>query len=152
MERESKTNHAEERVSKFYNTVGWESESGVTEDARQWEDMGVLSRISKQMQKRLLRHIPRIWCQFPRYGVWADTVQQVYRVLEKLSETLLYRPVQLRRYRCGTKVRRARGLPPWQLFEIDLDEVFDCTVSLHTVYHMDQDEQEEAVKEASVRY
>ena len=30
---------AEEKVSDFYNTIGWEKKSGVTEDARQWEDM-----------------------------------------------------------------------------------------------------------------
>ena len=32
-------NNAEEKVSKFYNTVGWETEGEITEDAKRWEDL-----------------------------------------------------------------------------------------------------------------
>lgn len=28
--------NAEEKVSKFYNTVGWETKSGITEDAKRF--------------------------------------------------------------------------------------------------------------------
>jgi len=50
---------AEEKISKFYNTVGWETEGNITEDARQWEDLREFSQeyISK-CRLRLLKYIP----------------------------------------------------------------------------------------------
>ena len=30
---------AEEKVTTFYNSAGWETEDGITEDARRWEDL-----------------------------------------------------------------------------------------------------------------
>jgi len=51
--------NAEERVSKFYNTVGWETEGEITEDARRWEDLREHAKhyVSK-CRLRVLRHIP----------------------------------------------------------------------------------------------
>jgi ubiquinone/menaquinone biosynthesis C-methylase UbiE len=53
------TNKAEGLVSQFYNTVGWETAEGITEDARRWEDLRSHAReyVSK-CRLRVLRHIP----------------------------------------------------------------------------------------------
>jgi hypothetical protein len=53
------TDNAEERVSKFYNKTGWETEGEITEDARRWEDLRENSKeyVSK-CRLRVLRHIP----------------------------------------------------------------------------------------------
>jgi len=50
---------AEEKVSEFYNTVGWETDDEITEDARRFEDLRECSKeyVSK-CRLRVLRHIP----------------------------------------------------------------------------------------------
>ena len=52
-------NKAENKVSKFYNQVGWETNKGITEDARRFEDLRQCAEdyISK-CRLRVLRHIP----------------------------------------------------------------------------------------------
>jgi hypothetical protein len=52
-------NSAEERVSKFYNTVGWETKENITEDAKRFEDLRDHAKeyVSK-CRLRVLRHIP----------------------------------------------------------------------------------------------
>lgn len=52
-------NDAEVKVSKFYNTVGWETLGEVTEDARRFEDLRECAKeyVSK-CRLRVLRHIP----------------------------------------------------------------------------------------------
>ncbi len=52
-------NDAEDKVSKFYNTVGWETEGEVTEDARRWEDLREYARgYVGKCRLRVLKHIP----------------------------------------------------------------------------------------------
>ena len=50
---------AEEKVSKFYNKLGWETDVGITEDARRFEDLRESAKdyLSK-CRLRVLRHIP----------------------------------------------------------------------------------------------
>jgi hypothetical protein len=53
------TNNAEDGVSKFYNTVGWETDDDVTEDARRWEDLREHAKTYVgNCRLRVLRHIP----------------------------------------------------------------------------------------------
>ena len=51
--------NAEDRASKFYNTLGWETEGDITEDAKRWEDLREYAKeyVSK-CRLRVLRHIP----------------------------------------------------------------------------------------------
>lgn len=77
--------NAEEIVRRFYETKGWKSVDGVTEDAR------------------------------------------LYEAREKLGEHGVY----------------LHG----SFFDIHFDnDFFDCSISLHTIYHIDRDRQEEAVR------
>jgi len=53
-------NAAEDTVLKFYSQGGWDEESGITEDARRFEDLRECARdyVSK-CRLRLLHHIPK---------------------------------------------------------------------------------------------
>ena len=50
---------AEERASIFYNSVGWELNEGVSEDAKRWEDLRECAQeyVSK-CRLRICQHIP----------------------------------------------------------------------------------------------
>ena len=148
MTKNTNINDAEAKVSNFYNTVGWEGESGVTEDARQWEDGRWCSEeyISK-CRYRVLRHIPDAGdylldmasgpIQYPEYLDYSKGFKKRYCV--DLSSKALEGAQQ----RIGEHGVFLHG----SFLEIDLEENFsDCAVSLHTIYHMDKDCQEDAVR------
>ena len=139
---------AEQRVSDFYNTVGWRETDGVTEDARKWEDLRPVAReYASKCRLRVLRHIPASGdkmldmasgpIQYPEYLEYSRHFNKRYCV--DLSADALARA----RERIGDHGVFLCG----SFFDIDLPEdFFDCSVSLHTIYHMDADQQEEAVR------
>ena len=52
-------NKAEEKVSKFYNKVGWETDAEITEDAKRFEDLRQSAEeYTSKCRLRVLRHIP----------------------------------------------------------------------------------------------
>lgn len=52
-------NIAEEKVSKFYNTVGWESKGGITEDSKIWEDLRECAKdYVSNCRLRVMQYIP----------------------------------------------------------------------------------------------
>lgn len=135
-------------VSEFYNTVGWEISDGNTEDAKLWEDLRDNSRayISK-CRLRLLRHIPSDGkymldmasgpIQFPEYLEYSRTYDKRYCV--DLSVAAL----NLAKGKIGDKGVFLHG----SFFDLSIPEnFFDCSLSLHTIYHMDSDLQEVAVR------
>lgn len=140
--------HAEQRVAEFYNTVGWAETDGVTEDARQWEDLRPAARdYVSRCRLRVLEHIPPGGdkfldmasgpIQYPEYLAYSRAYRRRYCV--DLSAEALARA----RERIGEHGVYLCG----SFFDMDLpDDTFDCTVSLHTIYHMDADRQEEAVR------
>jgi len=141
-------NNAEEKVSQFYKNVGWETEGENTEDAKRFEDLRENSAeyVSK-CRLRLLRHIPSYGdyildmasgpIQFKEYFEYSKNYKKRYcvdlssKALEDAKRKIGDHGVFL----CGS------------FFDIDLDEnYFDCALSIHTIYHMDKDKQEEAVR------
>jgi len=139
---------AEENVSKFYNSVGWQAEQSVTEDARRWEDLRPAAQeyVSK-CRLRLLRHIPADGermldmasgpVQYPEYLEYSKNFKKRFCVdlssaaLEQAQKKL----GQHGEYLCGS------------FFDLPLEpNSFDCSISLHTIYHMDRDRQETAVR------
>jgi len=139
---------AEEKVSEFYNTVGWETEGNITEDARQWEDLREFSQeyISK-CRLRLLKYIPESGgnildmasgpIQYPEYLEYSKNFNKRYCV--DLSDAAL----ESAKLKIGEHGVFLHG----SFFDISLDEdFFDCSISLHTIYHMAKDRQEEAVR------
>lgn len=142
------TNNAEDKVSKFYNTVGWETEGGITEDAKIWEDLREHAReyVSK-CRRRVLSHIPEHGenfldmasgpIQYPEYLEYSKNFRKRYCV--DLSSGAL----EAAKNKIGDHGVFLHG----SLFDVELEnDFFDCTVCLHAIYHMDKDKQETAVR------
>jgi SAM-dependent methyltransferase len=139
---------SEDKVSNFYNTVGWEKEGDVTEDAKRWEDLREhAAKYVSKCRLRVLRHIP----------------EQGVNILDMASGPIQYR--EYLEYSRNFKKRYCVDLSSGALeqarkkigehgvflhgsfFDIPFEEnFFDCAVSLHTIYHMNKDKQEEAVR------
>lgn len=140
--------NAEERVAKFYNTVGWDSDGEITEDARRWEDLREHAKeyVSK-CRLRVLRHIPDNGLnildmasgpiQYKEYLEFSRNFKRRYCV--DLSKDALEKAKK----KIGDHGMFLHG----SFFDIPLEEnFFDCVISLHTIYHIDKDKQEEAVR------
>jgi ubiquinone/menaquinone biosynthesis C-methylase UbiE len=140
--------NAENDVSKFYNTVGWETDNEITEDARRWEDLREYTKeyVSK-CRLRVLRHIPDNGenildmasgpIQYKEYLEYSKNFKKRYCVDLSLAA------LEKAKSRIGDHGEFLLG----SFFNIYLDEnFFDCSISLHTIYHIDKDMQEEAVR------
>jgi ubiquinone/menaquinone biosynthesis C-methylase UbiE len=141
-------NEAEDRVRAFYSTVGWKEECGVTEDTRLFEDLRECARdyVSK-CRLRVLRHIPSAGenmldmasgpIPYPEYLEYSRSFIKRYCV-DLSSEALESAKRKLGEhgvYLCGS------------FFDMELaSDTFDCAISLHTIYHIDRDLQEQAVR------
>lgn len=141
-------NDVEEKISRFYNTEGWETIDDVTEDARRWEDLRECAReyVSK-CRRRVMRHIPE------RGENMLDMASGPIQYKEHLEYSRNFR----RRYcidlssKALDDARKKIGdhgvFLHGSFFDIHLEEnFFDCTISLHTLFHIDKDRQEEAVR------
>ncbi|MDA3778907.1 MAG: class I SAM-dependent methyltransferase [Bacteroidales bacterium] len=140
-------NNAEKLVSKFYNTGGWKAKDNITEDAKRWEDLRPFSAeyISK-CRLRVLEHIPSKGefildmasgpIQYKEYLEYSKGFNKRY-CIDLSKEALVEAQKKIGehgKYFCGS------------FFDIDLENnFFDCSISLHTIYHIDKDKQEEAV-------
>jgi len=140
--------NAEERVSTFYNTVGWETEGEITEDARRFEDLREHAKqyVSK-CRLRVLRHISDNGLnildmasgpiQYVEYLEYSKNFKKRYCV--DLSSGALEKAKK----KIGDHGVFLHG----SFFNIPMDEnFFDCAISLHTIYHIDKGMQEEAVR------
>ena len=141
-------NPAEESVSNHYNTIGWKIEEGIAVDVRRWEDLREYA--DKYMQNcrlRVLRHIPERGenildmasgpIPFEEYLAYSRNFTKRYCV--DLSSTAL----EGAKKKIGSHGVFLQG----SFFDIPLeDDFFDCSISLHTIYHIDKDKQEEAVR------
>ena len=142
------TNDAEKKVKKFYNTIGWKTEGEITEDARRFEDLRENAKeyVSK-CRLRVLRHIPNTGenildmgsgpIQYKEYLEYSRNFKKRYCIdlsLEALDDA-------------KKKIGDHGVFLCGSFFDIFLDEdFFDCAISLHTIYHIDKDKQEEVVK------
>ncbi len=141
-------NNAEKKVAKFYTTIGWETQSGVTEDARRFEDLRECAReYVRKCRLRVLRHIPANGenmldmasgpIQYEEYLEYSRNFKKRY-CIDLSSKALDEAKKEIGDYGvflCGS------------FFDIALgDNFFDCSISLHTIYHIDKDKQEEAVR------
>lgn len=141
-------NNVEQTVSEFYNSVGWETEEEITEDAKRWEDLREYAReYVAKCRLRVLRHIPESGenfldmasgpIQYKEYLEYSKNFKKRYCV--DLSSSAL----EAAKKKIGDHGVFLHG----SFFDIPLEEnFFDCTVSLHTIYHIDKDRQEEAVR------
>ena len=143
-------NHAESQVSDFYNSDGWiVEESGITKDAELWEDTrNCAAEYVTNCRLRVLNHIPTQGgenildmasgpIQYKEYLQYSKQFKKRYCV--DLSTNALADA----RKKIGDHGEFLNG----SFFDIELEEnFFDCSLSLHTIYHMDKDKQAEAVR------
>jgi ubiquinone/menaquinone biosynthesis C-methylase UbiE len=139
--------NAEKTLSKFYEKFGWKVENEITEDARQFEDLRecAIEYLNKS-RLRVFKHIPSQGqfildmasgpIQYPEYLSYSKNFEKRYCV--DLSKDAL----SLAEKKIGDHGIYLNG----SFFDIPLsDNYFDCSISLHTIYHMDKDKQSTAV-------
>jgi SAM-dependent methyltransferase len=144
----SATDEATFRAASFYENVGWNVHESVTEDARRWEDLRQSAReyVSK-CRLRLLRYIPSSGdkildmasgpIQYEEYLKYSHGFRKRYCV------DLSKRALELAREKIGDRGVYLHG----NFLDMQFDnEFFDCCISLHTIYHIAADKQEEAVR------
>lgn len=141
-------NKAEEKVARFYNTVGWQIEDEITEDAKRYEDLRENAKeyVSK-CRLRVLKHIPQSGLnildmasgpiQYKEYLEYSKNFVKRYCIdlsMEALNQA---------KNKIGDHGVFLHG----SFFDIPLEkDFFDCAISLHTIYHIDKEKQEEAIR------
>jgi ubiquinone/menaquinone biosynthesis C-methylase UbiE len=140
----------EHHVRDFYDQHGWTIDaSGVTEDARRWEDLRApAAPYVTACRRRVLRHLPtegRMMLdvasgpiQYPEYLEYSRGFGR--RVCADISAEAL-RVARTRVTGRGAYVRTSVVALPFA------SNSFDAVVSLHTIYHVDEEQQEHAVRE-----
>ena len=141
-------NKAEKIVSKYYNTYGWRTKNSVTEDALEQEDLRECAKdyVSK-CRLKLLKYIPQSGenildmasgpIQYDEYLEYSKNFKKRYCV--DLSKAAL----EMAKKKIGDHGVFMND----SFFDIDIKKnFFDCAVSLHTIYHIDKDKQEDAVR------
>ena len=141
-------NKAEKIVSEFYNSVGWETKDEITEDARRFEDLREsVQDYVRKCRLRVLRHIP----------VSGENILDMASGPIQYKEYLQYSKHFNKRYcvdlsaqaleEAKKKIGSHGEYFPLSFFDINFDEnYFDCSISIHTIYHIDKDNQEEAIR------
>lgn len=141
---------AETKVKGFYEGAGWESDSkGITLDSQLWEDLRpAAAAYVSACRAKLLKYLPTKGefildaasgpVQYPEYLEYSKNFKKRYcvdissKALEKAKEKL----GDWGEYHCASLL----DLP----FRNDH---FDAVLSLHTIYHIDKDQQEQAVRQ-----
>ncbi len=138
----------EENVSKFYNEVGWETRGDNTEDAIRFEDLrNCAKEYVRKCRLRVLRHIPAEGenmldmasgpIQYQEYLEYSKNFKKRFCV------DLSSKALSDARKRIGSHGEYFHG----NFLDMDFqNNFFDCTVSLHTIYHIDKDKQEDAIR------
>ncbi len=141
-------NETEAKVSKFFNSIGWQTEGGVTEEARRWEDLREHAQAYvSRCRLRILRHIPERGdnfldvgsgpIQFPEYLAYSANFKKRYCV--DLSTRALDD--------AKAKIGDHGVFLPGSIIDMPLeDNFFDCTISLKALFNIDKDRQEEVVR------
>jgi ubiquinone/menaquinone biosynthesis C-methylase UbiE len=141
-------NSAEKNISDFYNTVGWELEKEVYEDTKRFEDLRELAQeYNDKCRLRVARHIPAQGDKmldmasgpipYQEYLDYSRNFQQRYCV------DLSAKALADAKRKIGDRGVFLHG----SFFDLELAEnLFDCAISLHTIYHMDKEQQEEAIR------
>lgn len=144
-------NSTEKNVQDFYNQTGWHSQNanGPTKDAELFEDLRACAAdYIKACRLKLLRYIPASGAnlldaasgpiQYPEYLLYSQNFTKRYCVdiSEKALQLAQEKLKSHGEYFCTSML----ALP----FK---DDFFDCSISLHTIYHIEAQQQAQAVRE-----
>ncbi len=139
----------EDQVSDFYEKTGWQDDSGEYADAQLWEDLRpAAAAYVSACRRKVLDFLPasgeRILdagsgpIQYPEYVEYSAGFAK--RVCVDLSQ----RALDEARDKLGDRGEYVRA----SLLDLPFpDGHFDAAVSLHTIYHVDRERQEDAVRE-----
>jgi SAM-dependent methyltransferase len=143
----------EDQVREFYDERGWEADAAGPEavyaDAELWEDLRPCAReYVSACRRKVLKFLPQRGerfldagsgpIQYPEYLEYSRGFGR--RVCVDLSQ----RALEEARNNLGDRGEYVRA----SLLELPFpDAHFDTAVSLHTIYHIDRDRQEDAVRE-----
>ncbi|MDZ7695441.1 MAG: class I SAM-dependent methyltransferase [Deltaproteobacteria bacterium] len=138
-----------EKAKDFYDSFGWDEEGGNTQDANLWEDLRPSAKnyVSK-CRRRVLKYIPESGkymldaasgpIQFSEYLEYSENCEKRYCV--DISKKALEK--------AKMKIQEHGEYFNCDLINLPFkDDVFDCAISLHTIYHIDKTQQEKAVRE-----
>lgn len=141
---------AENRVRSFYEGAGWEANSnGYTTDAQLWEDLRPFAAdYIRACRRKLLHYLPvsgeRILdaasgpIKYPEYVEYSRGFKK--RICVDISQKALDQ----------AKARLGDHVEPVCVSILELpfeDSSLDAVISLHTIYHIDKDQQEAAVRQ-----
>ena len=141
---------AEDKVRNFYDQKGWNvNADGSTKDAELWEDLRpVAKNYVVACRRKLLKFLPRSGdlfldaasgpVQYPEYLEYSAGFKK--RVCVDISQAALTSAKEKLGDHAETVLSSVTKLPM-------ADNAFDAVVSLHTIYHIDESEQEKAVRE-----
>lgn len=139
----------ENQVRDFYDSEGWQAEEAVHTDAQLWEDLRscaaeYVSACRNKVRDFLPDRGERILdagsgpIQYPEYLDYSRGFEK--RVCVDLSQ----RALDEARDKLGDRGEYVRA----SLLDLPFaDDHFDAAVSLHTIYHIDSERQEDAVRE-----
>lgn len=142
------SNTPEKKVSDFYNNIGWDTQDGISEDAKRWEDLRKSAKEYVSMCRlRIQRHIPKSGkyildmasgpIQYPEYIGFSKNYIKRY-CIDLSKDALVMAEQKIGGH--GVYINKS-------FFDVVIDDnYFDCTLSLHTIYHIDKNRQEEAVR------
>ena len=144
----NKIDNIERSVSKFYNEVGWKDIGGYTKDAILWDDSrNVAKEYVEKSRLRVLKHINyKGDCildmasgpiQFKEYLEYSKNFNKRYCV------DLSYDALEQAKKKIGDHGVYFNK----SFFDTNFEkDFFDCCISLHTIYHIRKERQEEAVR------
>lgn len=139
----------ESKVKYFYDEKGWKSKNDETLDAYLWEDLrDVAQDYVSSCRKKVLNYIPNSGAkildaasgplQYDEYLLYSENYEKRYCV--DISQEALKKAES----RLGSKGEYVKA----SLLDLPFDDnFFDASISLHTIYHIDKDLQEQAVRE-----
>ena len=142
-------NKEERTVRAFYNTIGWQiAKDGVTEDANRWEDLReAASYYVSKTRLRLLRHIPSEGGNFLDMASGPIQYTEYLKYSENFNKRYCIDFSALALSEAKAKIGNHGVFLEGNFLDINLEEnLFDCTISIHTIYHIDKDLQEKAVR------
>ena len=135
-------------VSKFYNKKGWNYYGDITLDSRLFEDNRKAAKnYVRRCRLKILKHVPKKGKNFLDFA--SGPIQ--YKEYLKYSKNFKYRHcVDFSKNALINAKKKLKGKGKYYLGDfMKLNfppNFFDCSLSMHTIYHMDKKVQEKAIR------
>ena len=135
-------------IYKFYNTYGWKEKNNISKDAELFEDLRKNSQTYvSNCRKRILNYIPKKGNNILDFA--SGSIQ--YKEYLKYSKNFKFRhcvdfskdAIKIAKKKIGKKGKYYCGNFLKFRFKKNF---FDCSLSLHTIYHLNKNKQKTAIK------